>query len=77
MCRLEENVRQTVALWQWSHVLEHKVFQSWRAHTVARRRKTDRYARAMARHRLALLGMGVRQWIHVRGMSVLVPHWRE
>lgn len=46
-------------------MLEQKVFAAWLSYTLDRRRKTERYAQAMCRHRDALVILAVRQWITV------------
>lgn len=65
MSALQCKQRGVVSLWHWSHVLEHKALRAWLLYAREKRRKVDRYALGMERHRTRLLGVGVRQWIRV------------
>lgn len=65
MCVLECKEKGVVSLWHWSHVLEQKVLRAWLLYSCEKRRKAQRYAGAMERHRSRLLAVGVRQWITV------------
>ena len=46
-------------------MLELKVLRAWLLYAREKRRKKERYASAMQRHRSGLVAMGVRQWIRV------------
>lgn len=65
MCELKFKQKVAVSLWHWSHMLELKVLGAWRCYVVGRRRKAERYAGALQRHRAALVRLGVKQWIKV------------
>ena len=65
MCVVQAKQKGVISLWHWSHMLEHKVLGAWLSHTREKKRKAERYAHAMERHRHRLLGVGVRQWIRV------------
>lgn len=65
MCELQQKQKGVVSLWHWSHRLEQKVVRAWLLYVAERKRKAERYAQAMNRHRAALVGLGVRQWIRV------------
>lgn len=72
MYELQCKQKGVVSLWHWSHMLEQKVVRAWLHYVAERKRKAERYARAMSRHRAGLLGLGVRQWIRVSGVF-----WKE
>jgi hypothetical protein len=67
MQALETRQKGVVSLWHWSHRLEQRVLTAWLQYAAERRRKAQRYAKAMERHRAWLQGLGVRQWIRVSG----------
>ena len=46
-------------------MLEQRVLTAWLQYTAEKKRKAQRYASAMERHRAWLQGVGVRQWIRV------------
>lgn len=70
MYELQCKQKGVVSLWYWSHKLEMKVLRAWQVYTANKRRKTDRYAQAMERHRKELLRLGVTQWIRVSLVAV-------
>ncbi|KAJ8027198.1 Protein SFI1-like [Holothuria leucospilota] len=60
---LQEHSQTTVALWQWSLVLQHKVLNAWYSYMLERRRKKKRIEGALAARHKRLLQEGLRQWL--------------
>ena len=64
--------KHSLALWHWSQSLERKVVAAWVFYVMQKRRKDERYNKAMERHRRRLITTGVRQWIKVCPPCMLV-----
>ena len=60
-----ENNKTTIALWQWSLVLQQKVIYAWLQYVTQQRHKKQRIAAAMEIRRQRLLREGVSQWLRV------------
>lgn len=57
--------KNSMALWHWSETLERKVVTAWLLYILKKKRKRERYIKAIERHRKRLVTIGVRQWIRV------------
>ncbi|XP_072025225.1 uncharacterized protein [Amphiura filiformis] len=62
---LAEQNKTTIALWQWSLVLQQKVLNAWVQYVAQHRHKKQRIAVAMEMRRQRLLREGVGQWLRV------------